>query len=218
MIGEIKDHPGVGRLIETPLMLTAICILYHDGKELPGQRAELYRKFVNNLFSRRFDETEKVHSFLKSLAFAMHTQRTAGIDRKEAVRVLSGEYRKEEGESEKDYHRRLETEFDRIEPECGLLKRDKGQYQFRHLTFQEFLAATSLVDNETDYVKAISKYWDDGWYSEMIELCIGYLSIDNGKWAIKIVENALKRKDVPPFFPLADCGKGSSRHTQRQEG
>lgn len=218
MLGEIKDHPGVGRLIETPLMLTAICILYHDGKELPGQRAELYRKFINNLLSRRFDETEKVHNFLKSLAFNMHTGRSTGIDRKEAIEVLDGEYRREEGESDKDYRLRLENEFERIEPECGLLKRDKGQYQFRHLTFQEFLAATSIVDNETDYVKALAKYWDDGWYGEMIELCIGYLSIDNGKWANKIVGDALKRKDANPFSRWSIAAKGLlDIHKDRRE-
>ena len=44
MIGEIRTHPGVEKLIDNPLMLTAVCILYHDGRELPGQRAEQYKK------------------------------------------------------------------------------------------------------------------------------------------------------------------------------
>ncbi len=55
------------RLIDNPLMLTTVCILYHDGGVLPGQRAELYKKFVNNLLCRRFDEPEKVHRFLMDL-------------------------------------------------------------------------------------------------------------------------------------------------------
>ncbi|MDR4499250.1 MAG: NACHT domain-containing protein [Candidatus Scalindua sp.] len=49
MISEMKDHPALVMLTDNPLMLTAICILYHDGKELPGQRAELYKKFIDNL-------------------------------------------------------------------------------------------------------------------------------------------------------------------------
>ena len=32
--------------IDKPLMLAAICILYHDGRELPGQRAELYKNYM----------------------------------------------------------------------------------------------------------------------------------------------------------------------------
>ena len=35
MISEIKAHPSIEKFIDNPLMLTAICILYHDGKELP---------------------------------------------------------------------------------------------------------------------------------------------------------------------------------------
>lgn len=208
MIGEIKDHPSVGRLIETPLMLTAVCILYHDGRELPGQRAELYKKFVNNLLSRRFDETEKVHNFLKALAYAMHMKRVASIDRIEAIGVLGGVYKQGVDEKVKEHRHRLEKEFDRIEPECGLLKRDKGQYQFRHLTFQEFLAATFIVDNETDYSGALANYWDDAWFEEMIELCIGYLSIENGKWANKIVADALANDDAPPYMRTRTAARG----------
>ncbi|MCP4104861.1 MAG: SUMF1/EgtB/PvdO family nonheme iron enzyme [Desulfobacteraceae bacterium] len=193
MIGEIKDHPGIGRLIENPLMLTAICILYHDGKVLPGQRAELYKKFVNSLLFRRFPhDYEKVHIFLMTLAFKMHTQGVRGIDRADAVEVLRNVY-------EDEPRQVLEKEFDRIEPNCGLMKYEDGQYNFRHLTFQEFLAATDLVVKETDYAGAIEKYWDDDRYEEVIELYIGYLSIESKGWANRIVEEALEKNDSAPF-------------------
>ena len=58
MIHEVKVHPAIDKLSNNPLMLTAICILYHDNKELPGQRAELYKKFIDNLLYRRFDDPE----------------------------------------------------------------------------------------------------------------------------------------------------------------
>ena len=32
MISDIKAHPGIEKLIDNPLMLAAICILYHDGR------------------------------------------------------------------------------------------------------------------------------------------------------------------------------------------
>ncbi|MCP4112231.1 MAG: SUMF1/EgtB/PvdO family nonheme iron enzyme [Desulfobacteraceae bacterium] len=195
MISEIKDHPGIERLIDNPLMLTAICILYHDGRELPGQRAELYKKFVNNLLFRRFPhDYEEVHSFLMTLAFKMHTQGVRGIDRAEAVEVLGSVY-----EDEPVKRQVLEKEFDRIEPNCGLMKYEDGQYNFRHLTFQEFLAATDLVVKETDYTGAIEKYWNDDRHKEVTELYIGYLSIENKRWANKIVEEALEKKDINPF-------------------
>jgi formylglycine-generating enzyme required for sulfatase activity len=67
------------------------------------------------------------------------------------------------------------------------------------LTLQEFLTAAAIVDRETDYAEAIKKYWDDERYQEVIELYVGYLSIDNKRWANKIVEGTLKEQDRPPF-------------------
>lgn len=201
MISEIKDHESVEKLIDNPLMLTAICILYHDGNELPGQRAELYKKFVNNLLSRRFpDDSEKIYNFLKLLAFSMHEKRSRGIDRAEAVKILESVYTRKEKENQQDYYQRLDKNFgERIEPACGLLKLERGEYIFHHLTFQEFLAATYLVSTVTDYGEAIETYWEDQWYKELIELYIGFLSIENAGWANKIVEDILKKEDHAPF-------------------
>ncbi|MCP4113628.1 MAG: SUMF1/EgtB/PvdO family nonheme iron enzyme [Desulfobacteraceae bacterium] len=200
MIAEIKDHPGTERFIDNPLMLTAICILYHDGRELPGQRVELYKKFVDNLLFRRFSyEHEKVHSFLMALGAELQEMGIRGIDRTHAVEILGTVYAKEENESDQAKKLRLEREFDRIEPNCGLLKFKDGQYSFRHVIFQEFLAATNLIIKTTDYAKAIEKYWNDDRYEEVIELFIGYLSIENKRWANKIVEEALEKNDRNPF-------------------
>lgn len=199
MISDIKDHPATDRLIDNPLMLTAICILYHDGKELPGQRAELYKKFVNNLLYRRFDNPEKVHEFLITLASRMHEIGTRGVDRVFAVEVLQQAYEKRAGETDKEYRRRLEESFDDIESKCGLLRFENGQYVFWHLTFQEFLAAVYIVDNHMDYAKAIESFWDNDRYKEVIELYIGYLSIENKKWANRIVADIISVDEQAPF-------------------
>ncbi len=200
MITEMRAHPAVDKLKETPLMLTAICMLYFDGKELPGQRAELYKKFVEYLLYRRFDDPEKVHRFLKNLALDMHMKRIAGTDRGPAVDVLGTVYAGHENETGQDYSDRLEKEFDRIEPDCGLLEFE-NQYSFRHLTFQEFLTAEALVDRERrNYFDAIRKHWEDSWYREVAELYIGYLSIQNMGMANEIVRQVLEENDGDTFI------------------
>ncbi len=198
MISEIKIHPGISALIDNPLMLTAICILYHDGKELPGQRAELYKNFIENLLYKRFDDPEKIYEFLKTLAFKMHTEELRGVDRSFAIEALKSVYEKE-GMKEKEYTKWIQNQFDLIEPNCGLLRFDGGQYNFWHLTFQEFLTAVYIVDNRTDYEDAISGYWSSGWYNEVIELYISYLSIEHKTWANQIVESIVATKDHAPF-------------------
>ncbi len=109
MISEVQDHANIKQLIENPLMLTAICMLYHDGNELPGQRAELYKKFVNNLLYKRFRDYEKVSSFLTALAFKMHTAEMRGIGRLDAIQILGEIYRQKDGEEQRDYKQRLNT-------------------------------------------------------------------------------------------------------------
>lgn len=202
MIGEVRAHASIERLIDNPLMLTAICILYHDGKELPGQRAELYKKFIANLLSRRFDaaEVENVLKFLKTLAFGMHSAVVTGVDKVHAIKTMTSVYGKEADESPGDYRQRLESLFEKIEPQCGLLKLEGEQYSFWHLTFQEFLTAAHIIDNETEYVKAIESYWDDDdLHREVIELYIGYLSMENRGWANKIVQEVLDSMEKKPF-------------------
>ncbi len=199
MISEIKDHAAIKQLIDNPLMLTAICILYHDEKELPGQRAELYKKFVDNLLYRRFPDYEKVHNYLKRLAFKMHTGNVRAIDRSFAVDTLMQVYKKRDEESYEDYREKIEETFDDIEPKCGLLKLEGGQYNFWHLTFQEFLTARYIVDVSRDYTKAIEDYWENDWYREVLELYIGYLSIENMGWASGIIEDVIGVEDQKPY-------------------
>jgi len=201
MISEIKSVPGVERLVHNPLMLTAVCILYYDKKKLPGQRAELYKKFVENMLHRRFPDPEQVLSFLMTLAFHMHTspQKLKGIDKEPALDILKQVYRQGDRPDD-EYQIYIQKQFNRIEPDCGLLKFDGGQLMFRHLTFQEFLTAGYIKDRKTKYDEAIQTYWQDEWFKEVIELLVGLLSIDNRQWANDLVEEAFKKQDAPPFY------------------
>lgn len=199
MISEIKDHPSIEKFIDNPLMLTAICILYHDGKELPGQRAELYSKFIENLLYRRFHDYEKIRNFLMTLAFTMHhSHRTKGIDKQDAIRVLQKVYKRQDNETKESYRVRSEKLFDEIESRCGLLKLENGQYLFWHLTFQEFLTAVYVKDND-NYRDTIHQKWGEDWYNEVIELYVGYQSINDKSIANKIVWEIIHAEDNAPF-------------------
>ncbi len=199
MISEIRTHPAIERLIDNPLMLTAICILYHDGKVLPGQRAELYEKFVDNMLYRRFKDPETVLDFLMALAFEMHSKGVKGEGRDFAIGVLRKVYERQDGEKEKNYRNRTEMLFNDIEPDCGLLKLEDGEYQFWHLTFQEYLTARYIIDDSTEPVVGVDQHWGNDWYNEVIELYIGSLSIKNRNTANKIVENIVNDDDEKPY-------------------
>ncbi|MFQ5902026.1 MAG: NACHT domain-containing protein, partial [Thermodesulfobacteriota bacterium] len=201
MISDIKSHQNIKELLETPLMLTAICILYYDERELPGQRADLYRKFIDHLLYKRFgSEKERVHNYLMELAFKQHEKEARRFNKVFALETMRTIYPQGESETGDEYRRRLEKRFDEIEQNCGLLKLKDGQYEFWHLTFQEFLTATYIVAKRYNYSEAIQGYWDNKWYHEVIELFIGLLSIQNSGWANKIVSDELSKEDQPPFI------------------
>jgi formylglycine-generating enzyme required for sulfatase activity/predicted phosphodiesterase/energy-coupling factor transporter ATP-binding protein EcfA2 len=203
MINEIKAHRSINELTDNPLMLTAICILYHDGKELPAQRAELYKKFIENLIYRRFPKDDFVHDFLRTLAFKMHTLKIRSVDKNFALDVLREVCIKEPEERNKVPQKEIENIFDDCEPKCGLLKFESNQYVFWHLTFQEFLTADYIKYNHSDQIKAIKPYWehidDLDWYKEMIALYIGLISIDNKQTANDIVEAMIVYNDPSPY-------------------
>lgn len=201
MLGEVKAHPSIDDLIDSPLMLTAICLLYNDNKELPGQRAELYDRFINNLLYKRFSgEAQKIRNFLMRLSSEMHTKRSRYIDQLTAIRLLENEYKRNKNETDKEFKDRLIEKFHDVEPNCGLLKFENKGYGFIHLTFQEFLRANDLVAGETDsYFDTLEKYLDDEWYREVVQLYIGFLSIQNPGMANAIVKRVLAQEGKQPF-------------------
>ncbi len=203
LIDGMRTKPGIEAMKDSPLMLSAICLLYLDGKELPGQRAELYLKFIDYLVYRRFSEPEKVRVYLRSLALTMQRDEKLrdGIDRLPAIALLEDIFSRGDKESDRDYRMRLEGEFERIEPQCGLLKCEHGKYRFWHLSFQEFLAAVAIADQERlDFYKAIEPYWEDERFKEVVELYVGYLSIQNGGMANGIVQRVLEAEDGGEFL------------------
>ncbi len=63
-------------LVENPMLLTAICILYDSGGRLPGDRYKLYKRIVDNVLCNRFPggtrQTEPVKARLEAIALRMH--------------------------------------------------------------------------------------------------------------------------------------------------
>ena len=218
MIGEIREHPATDELVENPLMLTAICMLYFGGRELPGQRAELYDKFIDNLLFRRFKDPILIKGFLQTLAFRMHQQGKRGADLIFIKEALRTSFKKDADESEPDHEARLSAFFAEIEPQCGLMRRGDGEFEFRHLSFQEFLAALHIVNTSKDPRKEMDGYWGKAWHREVVELYIGFLSINSKGLANSIVADALEMPDQSPFSRWRLAGRAlMDVHHQRRE-
>ncbi|UCH96353.1 MAG: SUMF1/EgtB/PvdO family nonheme iron enzyme, partial [Candidatus Aminicenantes bacterium] len=181
MIGDIEVNPYVSVFTENPLLLTAVCILYLENKRLPDQRAELYRRIVDNLICRRFhhlmdtEEASRIDDFLKLMAFHMHDRIIKSINVGEAKQLLKKIFPHSD-ERPDQYNRRIDNLFNEIELRCGLLKRpEEGEVEFLHLTLQEFLAARHMLYMDLDYKQFLAK----SWWEETILL---YTGLVNREW------------------------------------
>jgi len=200
MIADIRLNKHIGVFTGNPLLLTAVCILYQDGKRIPEQRADLYNRVIVNLISRRFHDPaqpgkeDEILEFLMRLAFQAQVKNTRVIDMDDALGILRETFPPKQDEKDNHYQRRIAGLLEEIEPSCGLFsRRGSGEIEFSHLTFQEFLAARHMVYMNID----CKDYLAGGWWEETILLYIGYWSTVSPKKSSGMVEWILKTgKDV----------------------
>jgi len=199
MISDIRQHEHISVFTRNPLLLTAVCILYQDGKRIPDQRADLYNRIIDNLIHRRFHDPaqpgkeNETLEFLMALAFENQKKDRKTIVIDDALDILE-KTAVRKGEKETNYRQRFLHMFNEVEPACGLFNRlGSGEIEFTHLTFQEFLAAKHMVYMDIDWQPFLEKEW----WEETLLLYAGFMSIDRKRTANDILETilAFKRKD-----------------------
>jgi hypothetical protein len=144
----VSDHPSVAELARTPLLLSAICLVYHfEGGRLPDDRAVLYRLCVEGLLDRwdaqkglrsPFTADEKLR-VCRELAVAMATEGTT---------ECSVEWARSVARSILGTPGRGDELIDHMRSRAGLItERTPGKLSFAHLTFQEYLTALAVRDD-----------------------------------------------------------------------
>ena len=77
MIETIRGRDDLAPLVENPMLLTALCVLYDSGGRLPEDRYELYKNIVGNVLHNRYPgdarERDPVERRLEAIAHGMHT-------------------------------------------------------------------------------------------------------------------------------------------------
>jgi hypothetical protein len=187
----IWNNHRIRTLTENPLLLTTLLVVKRCVGELPRSRATLYREAIRVLVRTwnvegyaPLDEDETLAQ-LSYVACAMMTEGKQQIDQKALLRLLQNARR--ELEAELQFARISPQEFiQRIEYRSSLLMqtghaRIDGElqplFEFRHLTFQEYLAARGYVEEQypgrdqgKTLTQVLEQHFDDERWREVIPL------------------------------------------------
>ncbi|AZP15766.1 NACHT domain-containing protein [Streptomyces aquilus] len=158
LIRDIHSTDRIERLTGSPMLLTTMALVKKKVGKLPSRRADLYREAVDVLLHWRSDVDERMdpHEALPQLQYLAYSMCASGdqqIRQDKVVETL--ERMRREFPAVRPVRRRSAVEFlRRLERQTGILVESghvshDGElvpvYEFRHLTFQEYLAGLALI-------------------------------------------------------------------------
>ncbi len=137
--------PEIRRMARNPVMLTALAVVHWNEKRLPEQRAELYESVIKWLVrSRKHVEGRpseyRCLALLRRLALAMQEHpkgRLVDAEKAWAAEQLAGEFPNGGAAAVRAF-------LDQEEIDSGVIGSRGALVRFRHLTFQEYLAAHEI--------------------------------------------------------------------------
>ncbi|HIJ86045.1 MAG TPA: hypothetical protein HPQ00_17835, partial [Magnetococcales bacterium] len=192
----ILDRPAIRKLAANPVMLTCLCVVHWNRGQLPEGRSLVYKVVISWLLNSH-EEIRKSHGYnnrfaleaFSAIAFAMMGGRKgnkrATFDLQETceiVRPLVTRYFSDVGFSQVCDFISEWLRFEALHSNI-LLEKNKDQFGFWHLTFQEYLAAQELAwmrdDRDSGWWPVVADRLEDAQWRETIDLFPGVL-LDGG--------------------------------------
>jgi len=161
LIGAIHGSDRIERLAVNPMLLTTLALVKRKVGKLPERRADLYHEAVLVLLNWRSEVDEPIDPReampqLEYVAYDMCRQGVQQLPEDDILDLL--DRLREEYPNLRALKKHEPADFLRLlERRTGILsevgeKRHKGRqspiFEFRHLTFQEYLAALALVEGK----------------------------------------------------------------------
>jgi formylglycine-generating enzyme required for sulfatase activity len=167
LLAHLDQRDDLAEMRSNPMLLTALCVKYDEGRRLPQDFYDLYDAVLRQVLYKRFateNERHQARNRLAAIALGMHrgaaqTPRetpVAEVTVEEVDRLLADfaqqAWASESGAGDACAKREL------LLSDSGLLlPRDNRRAAFYHLSFQEFLAAERLqrLDKAPEALEAI---------------------------------------------------------------
>lgn len=172
LLKSLKDTGILDKLPKTPMTIALITILFDENEvEIPATITDLYRQFVDLLLGR--DTTENTmeiievgvrHRLLCYIANKLHISNRQSVDIEELT-IWVNEYAEPRGQN-------IDTQAiveDYVNNTGILYYNERGDIQFKHLSFQEYFVAYDIYNySENERDKLIMNFNSPWWQNVAI--------------------------------------------------
>ena len=179
------EYAAAKELAQTPLLLTLLCAVYDESMDFPKNRSTLYGEALDVLLRKWGSEKRIQHNpIYQELSLELERELLADIAYDSFVedqlffnkRSITDKIR-EFLVSNLNAPKRLDGEkiLEAIEMQQGILvERARDVYSFSHLTFQEYLTAQYVIDNQ-QIDELVKNHLTDERWKEVFSLVSGLM-------------------------------------------
>jgi len=170
---ELQERRELIELKSNPLLLTALCVKFKEGKRLPRDIHDLYNSITNQILYNRFRESERererIRWRLEALALGMHAGPNFSVNAQMAdspmpaaplstLRDILARY-VEQNPSSETAAADVQAKLNELLHESGLLlSRADDSAEFYHQDFRDFLAAECWSNRQRSFADAVNQH------------------------------------------------------------
>ncbi len=207
LIATIRSRDDLAPLVENPMLLTALCVLYDNGGRLPDDRYDLYKSIVAGVLHNRYpgdaSEREPALRRLEAIALGMHEGEAASprtIPAPEFSWVEVEQWLARFAELNPAYERGSvgpAIQREELLTRSGLLLPRTGERAvFYHLTFQDFLAAQRIARTRGDVGHVFRmRGATPEWRSTLLFLFAAQVSNRDPEWGLALLDRLAAEQD-----------------------
>ncbi|MES9902609.1 MAG: SUMF1/EgtB/PvdO family nonheme iron enzyme [Sedimenticola sp.] len=225
LLQQLKARADLAELRNNPMLLTALCVKYDQGKRLPKDIHDLYSAVVNQVLHSRYlgqeKEVDGVRRRLGVVAQVMQrgaevekprTLPTAEIPLDEVDQALIA-YARSNPQTEGSEAAAVEKREDLLSRSGLLLPAADKKAEFYHLSFQDFLAAERFVRAKESVSKLVEDHAKTPQWRQMLLFLFANLAnrddLESALEAFAVLgeqldDNSLQESPHPAIL-LGDC-------------
>ena len=166
LVKSIKESRILEKLPKTPLTLTLLTSLFEEnGYEIPATISDLYKYFIEVLLNKNIKDSHLdllkvgIHkSILSYIAEYLHINKLKSISKYDLA-IKINEFARERGHK----YSAEDLILDLVQDINILVENDRGEIEFKHLSFQEYFTAyqyySTAVEGKVNFIKNFNDIW-----------------------------------------------------------